>query len=235
MNGQHENPQPTPDGDQEAEKSSMIQRVERHILRRMMSGLFVLIPLIITLWVLYFVLGKLDSFVRSVSKTAQLDVLDQPFVGVVIALGVLYVIGAIVSNKSGRRAFDWQSAVLTRIPVVKSIYGVAKQAADALSTPMGHQYSRVVLINWPRPGVLAMGFVTGHLHYTATDSTHLVVYIPTVPNPTSGNLAIVPESEIIETDMTIEDAMKIVFSGGIVLPDSLSIREQPWVTQTPGD
>ena len=102
---------------------------------------------------------------------------------------------------------------------MRNIYGVARQATDALSSSDGHQFSRVVFVEWPRPGLRALGFVTGHVHVSGDDrSTMVVVYIPTVPNPTSGNLAWVSEQDVIETSMSVEEAMKVVFSGGVVLP-----------------
>ena len=137
---------------------------------------------------------------------------------IVLLLGFFYFVGALVVAGSRRRVVQLQSAILSRIPVVKTIYGVARQATDALATSQ-HSFSRVVLLEWPRPGIKAMGFVTGHCHLPADDRTMLVVYIPTVPNPTSGMLAILPETEVIDTDITVEEAMKVVFSGGIVLPE----------------
>ena len=144
-----------------------------------------------------------------------------------VLLGFFYFVGALVLAGSRRRVVQLQSAILSRIPVVKTIYGVARQAAEALATSQ-HSFSRVVLLEWPRPGIMAMGFVTGHCHLPADDRTMLVVYIPTVPNPTSGMLAILPETEVTDTDITVEEAMKMVFSGGIVLPDAM--RFGPYLT-----
>ena len=137
--------------------------------------------------------------------------------------------------EAGRRAVSWQNAVLSRIPVVKSIYGVAKQATDSLTSPSGHQFSRVVFIEWPRQGLLALGFITGHCPSPTADGTDLlVVYIPTVPNPTSGNLAFVTEDKVIETKLTVEEAMKIVFSGGMVLPEQMTIQPPGGKANLPG-
>ena len=205
MDAQQDNQPGNTDGDREYKSLSFFQRVERHILGRMFSGLFVLIPALVTIWILYFSLSQVDKFVRTLVKGSQLDVLDKAGLGVVIALVALYVVGMLVANRLGRRAIDWQSAVLSRIPIVRGIYGVAKQAADTLSSPNGHRFNRVVFVQWPRPGVLAMGFVTGHFHSPVNGETLVGVYIPTVPNPTSGNLAFVSEREVIDTSMTVED------------------------------
>lgn len=229
MNGQgnHHHPQDAEVVDPPHEDKSEAQRVEKHLKRHIFRGFIVLIPLLVTFLVLRFVINYVDSFFRP-HVTGIAPFLNIPGVGVIFTVVLLYLIGLLVSAKAGRRAINWQDALLTKIPIVKSIYGVTKQATDTLTTPMGHQFSRVVFVEWPRQGYMALGFVTGHCHIPAinSDETLLVIYIPTVPNPTSGNLAFVSEKEVVETDMTIEDAMKMVFSGGIVLPDQLKIAKE---------
>ena len=133
----------------------------------------------------------------------------------------------------GAKIVRFESAVFSRVPVVKSIYGVVRQATDALSDPMRHRFSRVVFLEWPRRGFMALGFVTGHCHSPVDGKDLLVVYIPTVPNPTSGNLAFVSEADIIETEITVEEAMKIVFSGGIVLPDAMQMHSTAGLSESP--
>ena len=224
---------PEVDGDPQLAKLSGPQRLESHILGRMLSGLLVLIPLLITIWILYFVLSHIDDFVRAFLSNDPLDVLDRPGVGVVIALAFLYIVGALVASRLGRRAFDWPNAILSRIPVVRGIFGVAKQATDALTSTTGHQFSRVVFVEWPRRGTMAMGFVTGHCHSPLDDRSLIAIYIPTVPNPTSGNLTFVTEDEVVETDISVEDAMKVVFSGGIVLPKAMEIRSRLSLLEPP--
>ncbi len=177
-----------------------------------------MVPLGITFIILRTVVVFLDEILRPFLENTYLDF---PGIGLVTLLIGLYLIGAIVSARLGRRAFDVQGAVLTRVPVVKSIYVLARQATDALSTPMERKVSRVVFIEWPRPGFMALGFVTGQTSSLDEDgSSRLIVYVPTVPNPTSGNLAFVTEADVIDTDITVEEAMKTVFSGGIVPPDA---------------
>ena len=108
--------------------------------------------------------------------------------------------------------------------MVRMIYGVTQQASDALTSQYG--FSRVVFIEWPREGMIAMGFVTGRIQ-AEDHSTIAMVYIPTVPNPTSGNLAFVLEDDVIETDLTVEHAMRLVLSGGTVLPSELALARLP--------
>ena len=121
----------------------------------------------------------------------------------------------------------FMGGVLGRIPVVKTIFGVTQQATTAITSQ--YNFSRVVFLEWPREGMAAMGFVTGRVHSADNADSLVLVYIPTVPNPTSGNMALILEDDIIETDLSVEDAMKLVFSGGIVLPDAVSLARVPRV------
>ena len=200
-----------PENQASAPGPNLLRRLERHLWRRMFAGFLVLIPLLVTLIVLGLVIGNLDKLFRPLVPMP----FDVPGIGLVISLVLLYAVGSLLTGRLGRRAINWQGAVLCHIPVVKNIYGVANQATEALSAPSEHKFSRVVFLEWPRPGVRALGFVTGHVH--AQGEGHrgtVVVYIPTVPNPTSGMLAWVDEDDVMETDITVEDAMKAVFSGG---------------------
>lgn len=219
---------------------SYYQRGERHFWRRIAAGFFVLVPLLATFLIIRFVFGYVDGIFRGdsglLTRWIEGTPLDFPGVGVAFTITLLYVIGLLVAAEAGRRAVNWQNAVLSKIPVVKSIYGVAKQATDSLVSPSGHKFSRVVFIQWPREGLLAMGFITGHCPSpTGKGEDLLVVYIPTVPNPTSGNLAFVTENQVVESKLTVEEAMKIVFSGGMVLPEKMTVPSVPGQNSLPGD
>lgn len=219
MEGQQQAVQSAPDVDEEVTRESLPRRVEHHVTRRVISGFLVLGPVLVTFLVLRLFFVYVDGFFAPIVRGT---VLDFTGFGVIVTLALFYVVGAFFA---GRRLQAAQDAILTRIPVVRNIYGVARQATDALTSPGGHRFSRVVFVEWPRPGVRALGFVTGHLHSGSDDQAMMVVvYIPTVPNPTSGNLAWVPEEEVIESSMSVEEAMKVVFSGGIVLPQESEIQ-----------
>ena len=122
---------------------------------------------------------------------------------------------------------DWRDVVLYRVPIVKTVYSVTQQATTTLTSQ--YRFTRVVFLEWPREGMVAMGFVTGRAYAADTGQSLVVVYVPTVPNPTSGNMAFVIEDDVVETDLTVEDAMRLVFSGGIVLPDRFSMARLPRV------
>ena len=222
MGDSQEDSQGSAGGARDTAGLSPLRRLERHIGRRVLSGFLLLVPLLITIWILVFVVNLVDDFFRPALEGTPLDFTG---IGVIVTLALFYVVGAFFA---GKRFQSWQDAVLTRIPVVRTIYGLARQATQSLSSPTSSRFNRVVFLDWPRPGVKAMGFVTGSLDFPSEGgSTLLVVYIPTVPNPTSGMLAWVPEDEVVDADFTMEEAMKAVFSGGIVLPKSSDVTTIP--------
>jgi uncharacterized membrane protein len=203
-----------------SEEPSLLLRVERHIWRRVLAGLLLLVPVLVTFVILRVVFIYVDSIYRGENGFLNFLLRDKPWnvpgIGVILSLGLLYVIGAFFS---GKRSQALQDAVLTRVPLVRNIYGVARQVTEAIYSEDGHHYSRVVYVEWPRHGVVALGFVTGSFDRTSRGLPPLVaVYIPTVPNPTSGMLAFFSVDDIMETDIPVQDAMKTVFSGGLVLP-----------------
>ena len=238
MNGSNSRIPPFDDLDpEETRRPSLHIRVERHFWGRVLSGFLVLLPLIITAWILVFAFHQIDGLFGGLSDAlTKATPLDEGFpnvaafvagiISVIFGVTLLYFFGTLMTIKIGRWAVDFKVTVLSHIPVVKNIYGIAKQATDSLTTPSGRQVNRVVLVEWPRPGLFALGFTTGHTHASHPDDAILVVvYIPTVPNPTSGNLAFVREEEVYATDLTMEEAMKIVFSGGVILPENMRMHE----------
>ena len=138
---------------------------------------------------------------------------------------VFYLVGLVKMTRVGNSVFTRKNEVLSRLPIIKPIFGVTQQVMTSFSAP--YSFSRVVFLEWPREGMMAMGFVTGRALSARTKDSMAIVYIPTIPNPTSGNMALVMEDDLIETDMEVEDAMKLVFSGGIVLPEMLSFARVP--------
>ncbi len=200
------------------------KKFEGHIQGRTLNGLFELVPIIVTVVVLVVIIGYADSAVRGL-PFVEGKAWDFWGVGMIVAVVLFYVVGLIIATRAGRVVMDFKDTILNHIPVVKTILGVTKQAMASITSQ--YQFTRVVFIEWPRDGMVAMGFVTGRAYSHKSDDTIVVVYIPTVPNPTSGNMALVPEDDIIETDLSVEDAMKLIFSGGIVLPESVSLARVP--------
>jgi len=196
------------------------------IRRCLLAGLLVLVPLIITVWVLNWIVGTLDQTLQILPANWQPDLLlgiHIPGFGVVLALLIVLVIGAVASNFMGRRLVSWWDALLGRIPIVRSIYSSVKQVSDTLFSENGNAFRKALLVQWPRPGVWTIAFQTGTpggdvLNHLPDD--YLSVYVPTTPNPTGGYFVMLKRSDCIELDMTVDEALTYVISMGVVVPAS---------------
>lgn len=230
MNGIHTS---IPEGDvlRRPQRDALPLRIKRHVWRCTTRGFLLLIPLFITILVVRYLAGLVGSMISPfadflVGVPALHDVPGVTLISwitvITVAVLIFYGIGMLVTGEKGQNRMALKiNALLSRIPVVKSIYDVANRTTQAFSTSRESAFSRVVFLEWPRPGVRALGLVTGQCVLPNDDRTMLVIYIATVPNPTSGMLAVVPEEEVIDAGINVEDAMKIIFSGGIVIPDGL--------------
>ena len=214
-----------------SERVAFPLRFKRHVWQSIARGFLLLIPLFITILIVRYLVGFAGSvispFVDFVISRPILD--DIPGATLIVwssvtasALVGFYSLGMLVTGEKGQnRVSIGINAFLSRIPIVKSIYDVVNQTTQALSTPREKAFSRVVFLEWPRPGVRALGLVTGQCVLPHDNRTMLVIYIATVPNPTSGMLAVIPEDEVVDAGISVEQAMKIIFSGGIVIPEGL--------------
>lgn len=211
-------------GQVEREKPTIARRIESHFQGKVLAGLMQLVPILVTVFVLAFIIGHTDSFIRPMPfvKDRPWDFTGIGLIGIVV---VFYLIGLFVSVTVGRRVMSGMGFVFSKVPVVKTIFGVTEQATTLLASD--YNFSRVVFLEWPREGMVAVGFVTGRAFSTSGGHSMAIVYIPTVPNPTSGNMAFVNEDDLFETDLNVEDAMKLIFSGGIVLPERLALARLP--------
>ncbi|MFC5610263.1 DUF502 domain-containing protein [Variovorax soli] len=187
------------------------------------SGLLVIVPLAITLWVLDWIIGTLDQTLWLLPTDWQTWLTQHRVrgLGVLLTLAILLGVGAIASNFVGKRLLGWGDAVVRRIPVVRSIYSSVKQVSDTLFSESGNAFRTAVLIEWPRPGVWTIAFVTGTpggdvLNYLQDD--YLGVYVPTTPNPTGGYFVMLRRSECIELKMSVDEALKYIVSMGVVVP-----------------
>lgn len=213
----------------EERKPRAISRFKATLQRRMIDGVVVLIPLLVTILVIAFLVENADSFIRGLPFIMDQTLLgypiDFPGIGVVVFLIIFFIVGLIVATAWGRKLMEVKSTILRNTPVVGSIYGVTEQLTEVLSSK--YNFSRVVFLEWPKDGMLALGFVTGRAYNVDTQTSLAVVYVPTVPNPTSGNMAFVNEDEVYETDISVEMAMRLVFTGGIVMPEYVSLARLP--------
>jgi uncharacterized membrane protein len=188
------------------------------------AGLLVVLPLAITAWVIQWIVGTLDQTLLILPIAWHPDRLfgvHVPGLGVVLALGILLLVGAITSNFIGRRLLLWSDRVFNRIPVVRSIYSGVKQVSDTLFSESGNAFRTAVLVQWPRADVWTIGFVTGTPGGDVANhlpGDFLSVYVPTTPNPTGGYFVMLRKSDCIELRMSVDEALRYVISMGVVAP-----------------
>ena len=194
-------------------------------LRRwLLAGLLVLLPLMITIWVLNWIIGTLDQTLQILPEHWHPDRLlgmHIPGFGVLLALAIVLVIGAVTSNFVGRRLMSWWDSLLGRIPIVRSIYSSVKKVSDTLFSEKGNAFRKALLVQWPRPDVWTIGFVTGTPGGDVANhlpGDFLSVYVPTTPNPTGGYFVMLRKSDCIELRMSVDEALRYVISMGVVVP-----------------
>ena len=209
-----------------------LQRAGGHFQSKMVSGLLELLPIIVPIVLIFYIVNLADNAIIPILQTAIREfsggAWDFPSIwgtGLVLAILVFYLVGLLTSTKLGKIVMTRLTDVMGSIPVVKGILGVTRQATTVMTSQFN--FSRVVFLEWPREGMIALGFVTARVVKPGSEESLAIVYIPTVPNPTSGNMSVVPEDDLFETDLTVEDAMKLVFSGGIVPPDAIFLGRMP--------
>ena len=188
----------------------------RHRLRTwFIAGLIVFLPVAITFSIIAWLFRIVDSFLGWLLP--PLVGRPIPGVGLIASIVVIFVIGALATNVLGRRFVGFFEGMLLRIPLARSIYAATKSISATLFLQRRAAFRRPVLIQWPRAGMYTVGFVTGDTVGLPT-GRGVNVFVVSTPNPTTGFLTLVPEEEALSLDMTVEEALKLVISGGIVSP-----------------
>ena len=198
-------------------------------LRRVLvAGMLVWVPVGITVLVLQLLIDLADQTLRLIPEPYRPEALlgfPIPGLGLVLSLVLLFVTGLVAANVFGRRIIGLWESVLRRIPLVRTIYTAAKGFLEMVLSGKRGSFSRVLLIEYPRRGIYCIAFQTsstvGQLAKHTPDS--VCVFVPTTPNPTSGFLVVAPRKDLIELDMSVEDAIKLVVSVGVVVPDPDSL------------
>ena len=187
-----------------------------------LTGLLILVPVSITFWVLKSIVLTMDQTLLllpdSISKKFPFNI---PGTGMLLTLLVVFLVGLLARNFVVRRLLLWSESMLLHIPFVGAIYVSVKQVSDTLFSPSGQAFRKAVLVQFPREGQWTVAFVVGdpgsHLTRSLADNFQ-TVYVPTAPNPTSGYVLIVPPSEIVDLDISVDAALKFVISMGVVIP-----------------
>ncbi|MEE8171732.1 MAG: DUF502 domain-containing protein [Alphaproteobacteria bacterium] len=204
-----------------ARKRGLLARLRTYFL----TGFVVSAPIGITIWLIWLFVAFVDRTVVPLIPDAYnpSDVLgvSVPGIGVIVVLLVVTAIGFMVTNFFGRFMVRLGENMVARVPVVRTIYGVLKQIFDAVLAQSEGAFREVVLIEYPRKGIWVIGFVTSNTQgevKRVTPEEMVNIFLPTTPNPTSGFLLFVPRKDCITLNMTVEDGVKLVISGGIVSP-----------------
>ncbi len=201
------------------------ERQEKSLLRRLRNrlliGFLVTFPLVVTLFFLRFAYRVLDGWFHPISLRLLGFVI--PGVGTTLALLGLFVVGILATNLVGGRLLDLLERTISHVPLLSPIYQGARQVTEVLQLRGSEQFRRVVLVPFPHPGVRSVGFVTREIPRTSAfhDEPSVLVFVPTTPNPTSGFLVSVPRSSTVPVDISIEEGVKLVISGGLLLPPSM--------------
>ncbi|MET0962358.1 MAG: DUF502 domain-containing protein [Noviherbaspirillum sp.] len=188
------------------------------------TGLLILVPLVITIWVLNLIISTMDQSLLLPERWRPEAVVGFhiPGLGTILTLLVIFLTGLATRNFVGKRIVWVWEGMLTRIPVVRSIYSSVKQVSDTLFSSSGNAFRKALLVQYPREGCWTIGFLTGvpggdvrnHLQ-----GDYVSLYIPTTPNPTSGFFLMVPRADTIELEMNVDEALKYIVSMGVVSPE----------------
>ena len=194
------------------------------IRRHFVAGLLIWVPLVITLWVLDLLVGAMDRSLLLLPdgfRTESWLGVHIPGLGVLLTLLVVFATGVLAANIIGQRLIRFGERVLARIPVFNSIYHSVKQVSDTLFSPSGQAFRKALLVQYPRQGSWTIAFLTGRpggdvANHLSGD--YVSVYVPTTPNPTSGFFLMMPRADVVELDMTVDEALKYIISMGVVPP-----------------
>lgn len=196
----------------------------RTLRNYLIGGLLIWIPIMITVWVVRFLSGILDSSLLLLPPSWRPEAVFGtyvPGVGIVLSLILLLVTGVLVKNLFGGQIVAGLESLVRRIPVVGSVYGGAKTFSETVLSDKGGSFKQVVMVEFPRKGIFSIGFITAHdleevQARTAQDVT--CVFVPTTPNPTTGFLVLIPKDEVVNMDMTVDEAFKMLLTLGVVVP-----------------
>ncbi|QUH25567.1 DUF502 domain-containing protein [Serpentinicella alkaliphila] len=184
-------------------------------------GVIAISPIVVTIYVLYYFFSLVDNVLgRIIVRIIGIPI---PGIGIITSFVLILLMGFIVTNVLGAKAFDYVEKLLHRVPVIPRIYFGVKQLTDAFSLQGKQIFNKVVLIEYPRNGIYVLGFVTGESKgeiQKKTSEKLSNVFIPTTPNPTSGMLIMMRDEEIIYLDMTVEEGLKFIISAGVVTPSN---------------
>jgi len=193
----------------------MLKILKRHFI----TGLLILIPLILTLFLFFEALSQIDALI----PYRILGIPPIPGLGIIMVVLIILITGMIARNYFGRKIIALGDNLFAKIPIISRIYSAIKQIIQTFVAENSELFQKVVLIEYPRKGIYSIGFFTQNTRGIVQDAIAedvVSIFLPTTPNPTSGILLFVPKRQVVQLDMSIEDAMKLIISGGAVVPNA---------------
>lgn len=221
----------------EETKYGVFTQFKKDVRKRMLTGLLLILPVYVTFFVVKFlfsfvggtlapVIKKFLQFLGVALPKTSLDEFIITFLGLILTFIALYFIGIFAANFVGKAIINYFENLLTKTPVIRNIYSSVKQIIHAVSLPGKQSFKRVVFVDFPKEGTKSIGFVTGTTQYN-NEHKFISVFIPTTPNPTTGFLIFTKEDDVIDTNLTVEEAFKTLLSGGVLTPKDI---ESPFKT-----
>ena len=192
------------------------------------TGLLIWVPLAITVWVLALIVRTMDQSLLLLPEVARPEHILGfyiPGIGVVLTLMVVFLTGLFTANILGQKLVQFWEGILSRIPVVKSLYYSVKQVSDTLFSSNGEAFRKALLVEYPRKGIWTIAFLTGQPGGDVVNTLrgeYVSVYVPTTPNPTSGFFLMMPKADVVELDMSVDTALKYIISMGVVAPPMIN-------------
>ena len=201
-----------------------MKRLRTSLKNYFLTGLLVILPVFVTVYVIWFLIRVMDVVLKFI-PAKYLPETYLPFhipgLGLILVIIIIFAVGLLFRNLAGRKVVHFWENMVDRIPLVRIIYSGVKQLLESFFMQKDDAFKRVALLEYPRRGAYVIGFITGESKgevQSKTDKNMMNVFVPTTPNPTSGFYILIPEDELVILNMTVEDAFKLIISGGIFSP-----------------
>jgi uncharacterized membrane protein len=185
-----------------------------------LTGLFVLIPIVVTVWVVKTLLSVVNNLILPYLEEAGVPTPHIPGLGIIVTLTIIFILGLLAQNYFGKKFLSYLESLIVKIPVAGSIYNATKQTMETLFSKK-ENFSKVVLVRFPHKDTFALGFIANELKIC--EENYYIVFIPAAINPTSGFAIMVKREDIIITDLTVEEAMRTIVSGGLVIKKHIKL------------
>ncbi len=206
----------------QAKLENRLSQIRRNAGRNLLTGVIIITPLVVTVLVMLWLFNFIDGILRPVLEPV-LGAYVVPGVGLIVLLILVYLIGLLATNVLGRRFIEYAESMVNKLPVVREVYNTVRRVLDSITLPQKTGgFKEVVLVEFPRAGMRTIAFVTGRIHDSAGREM-LNLYIPTAPNPTSGFFEISYPEQVTKTSMSVDSAMKLILSAGVVTPAILDV------------